>query len=150
VYGLYSRREQQQLGQTKKEKKHPESARQIGDQLVKELAPPAVANPAPVFFGRSAVDPAQANGGTQSADSSGLQPAGLVYRDDGKESSRLEARGTGDGSHSPAGGPSELSAEEKMRLAAFRQEQEALAAPTAVHGSSALPGSAASPPINDA
>ena len=35
------------------EEKHPESARSIGDQLVKELAPPAVANPAPVFSGRA-------------------------------------------------------------------------------------------------
>ena len=52
VYGLYARREQQQVAQTKSEEKHPESARRIGDQLVKELAPPAVANPAPVYSGR--------------------------------------------------------------------------------------------------
>ena len=57
VYGLYARREQQQVAQTKSEEKHPESARRIGDQLVKELAPPAVANPAPVYSGRGAADP---------------------------------------------------------------------------------------------
>ncbi|PYU46956.1 MAG: hypothetical protein DMG54_01930, partial [Acidobacteria bacterium] len=59
VYGLSARREQQQVAQAMNEEKHPESARQVGDQLVKELAPPAVANPAPVFSGRAAVDPGQ-------------------------------------------------------------------------------------------
>ena len=149
VYGLYARREQQQVAETKNEEKHPESARSIGDQLVKELAPAAVANPAPVFSGRTGVDPAQVNGRTQAPDSGALQPPGLVYRDDGQEG-RLEARGAGDGSRSSTGGPTELSAEEKMRLAAFRQEQEALAAPTAVRGGSSLPGSPATAPVNDA
>ena len=99
VYGLYARREQQQVAQTKNEEKHPESARSIGDQLVKELAPPAVANPAPVFSGRTGLDPAQVNGGTQAPTQVALQPPGLVYRDDGKEG-RSEARGAGDESHS--------------------------------------------------
>ncbi len=149
VYGLYARREQQQVEQTKNEEKHPESARRIGDQLVKELAPPAVANPAPVFSGRAAVDPGQVIGGTQAPDSGALQPPRLVYRDDGKEG-RPEAGGAGEGSHSSTGGPSELSAEEKLRLAAFRQEQEALAAPTAVHGVSSLSNSPATASSNDA
>ena len=149
VYGLYARREQQQVAQTKNEEKRPESARHIGDQLVKEMAPPAVANPAPVFSGRTGVDPVQVNGGTQARESGTLQPPGLVYRDDGKEG-RSEARGAGDGSHSSTGGPSELSAEEKMRLAAFRQEQEAFAAPTVVRGGSSVPGSSATGPLNDA
>ena len=61
-----------------------------------------------------------------------------------------EAGGAGDGSRSSTGGPSELSAEEKLRLAAFRQEQEAFAAPTAVRGGSSLPGSPATAPLNDA
>src|SRR5712664_4659940 len=65
MYGLYARQEQQQVAQAKNEEKHPESARRIGDQLVKELAPPSVANPAPVFSGRTAVDPGQLDGGTQ-------------------------------------------------------------------------------------
>jgi type IV secretion system protein VirB10 len=149
VYGLYARREQQQVAQTKNEEKRPESARHIGDQLVKEMAPPAVANPAPVFSGRTGVDPVQVNGGTQAHESGTLQPPGLVYRDDGKEG-RSEARGAGDGGHSSTGGPSELSAEEKMRLAAFRQEQEAFAAPTVVRGGSSLLGSSATGPLNDA
>ncbi len=149
VYGLYARREQQQVEQTKNEEKHPESARRIGDQLVKELAPPAVANPAPVFSGRAAVDPGQVIGGTQAPDSGALQPPRLVYRDDGKEG-RPEAGGAGEGSHSSTGGPSELSAEEKLRLAAFRQEQEAFAAPTAVRGVSSLSNSPATASSNDA
>ena len=130
VYGLYARREQQQVAQTTNEEKHPESARSIGDQLVKELAPPAVANPAPVFSGRTGVDPGEVNGGTQAPESDALQPPGLVYRDDGQEG-RLRSRGADDRSRSSTVGPTELSAEEKLRLAAFRQEQEALAAPTA-------------------
>ena len=93
VYGLYARREQQQVAQTQNEEKHPESARSIGDQLVKELAPPAVANPAPVFSGRTGVDPGEVNGGTQAPDSGGLQPPGLVYRDDGKEGRLRSSRG---------------------------------------------------------
>ena len=145
VYGLYARREQQQVAQTQNEEKHPESARQIGNQLVKELAPPSVANPAPVFSGRAPVDRGQVNGGTQAPDSGVLQPPRLVYRDDGKGGP--EAGGAGDGSHSSNSGPSDLSAEEKLRLAAFRQEQEAFAAPTAVRGGSSLSGSpAAAPP----
>ena len=149
VYGLYARREQQQVVETKNEEKHPESARSIGDQLVKELAPPGVANPAPVFSGQTGPDPGQVNGGTQAPDSGVLQPPGLVYRDDGEEG-RSDVRGAGDGGRSSTGGPSELSAEEKMRLAAFRQEQEALAAPTAVRGGSSLPGSPGTAPVNDA
>jgi len=140
VYGLYARREQQQVAQTKSEEKHPESARRIGDQLVKELAPPAVANPAPVYSGRGAAEPGPA------PDSGGLQPPRLVYRDDGKEGRPDTGEG---GSPSSTSGPSELSAEEKLRLAAFRQEQEAIAAPTAVHGSTSLTGSPATTPLND-
>jgi hypothetical protein len=92
VYGLYARQEQQQVAQAKNEEKHPESARHIGDQLVKELAPPAVANPAPVFSGRATGDPPQVNGGTQGPNSDALQPRRLVYRDD-EEEGRPEAGG---------------------------------------------------------
>ena len=84
IYGLYARREQQQVAQTQNEEKHPESARSIGDQLVKEIAPPAVANPAPAFPGRTGFDPARVAEGGQTHDSGGLQPPGLVYRDDQK------------------------------------------------------------------
>ena len=71
-----------------------------------------------------------------------------MYRDDGEEG-RPEAGGAGDRDHSSTGGPSELSAEEKLRLAAFRQEQEAFAAPTAAHGSSSFSGAPAAAPPND-
>jgi type IV secretory pathway VirB10-like protein len=149
VYGLYARRVQQQVAQIQNEEKHPESARQIGDQLVKELAPPSVADPAPISAGGSPVDRRQVNGGTLAPDSGVLQPPRLVYRDDGKEG-RLEAGGADDGSHSSTGGPRELSAEEKLRLAAFRQEQEAFAAPTALRGGSSLPSSPATAQPNEA
>ena len=145
VYGLYARKEQQQRAQY--EEKRPESARRIGDQLIKELAPPAVANPATAFSGR--INPAQAKGGSQAPDSGALQPPGLVHRDD-EQRGQSETREVADGAHSSTGGPSELSAEEKLRLAAFRQEQEALAAPTVVRGSGSLPGSPATAPVNDA
>ncbi len=149
VYGLSARREQQQVAQAMNEEKHPESARRVGDQLVKELAPPAVANPAPVFSGRAAVDPGQVNDGTRVPDSGVLQPPRLVYRDDGKEG-RPEAGAGNESGRSSTGGPSELSAEEKLRLAAFRQEQEALAAATPIRGGSSLAGSPATTPLNDA
>ena len=147
VYGLSARREQQQVAQAMNEEKHPESARRVGDQLVKELAPPAVANPAPVFSGRAAVDPGQVNDGTRVPDSGVLQPPRLVYRDDGKEG-RPEAGAGNESRRSSTGGPSELSAEEKLRLAAFRQEQEALAAPTPVRGGSSPAGSQTMPLID--
>jgi type IV secretory pathway VirB10-like protein len=148
VYGLYARQEQQQVEQAKNEEKHPESAQHIGDQLVKEIAPPAIANPAPVFSGRATGDPLQGNGGTQAPNSDGFKPPRLVYRDDGEEG-RPEAGGGGDRSHSSTGGSSELSAEEKLRLAAFRQEQEAFAAPTAARGSSSFSGTPAAAPPSD-
>jgi type IV secretion system protein VirB10 len=148
VYGLYARQEQQQVAQAKNDEKHPEPAQHIGDQLVKELAPPAIANPAPVFSGRASADIPQLNGETQRPNSDALQPPRLVYRDDGEEG-RLEASGGGERNHSSTGGSSELSAEEKLRLAAFRQEQEAFAAPTAAHGSSSFSGAPASGPAND-
>jgi len=94
VYGLYARQEQQQVAQTRNEEKHPEPAQHIGDQLVKELAPPAIANPAPVFSGRASADLPQLNGETQTPNSDALQPPRLVYRDDAEEgSARNQWRG---------------------------------------------------------
>jgi type IV secretion system protein VirB10 len=147
VYGLSARREQQQVAQAMNEEKHPESARRVGDQLVKELAPPAIANPAPVFSGRAAVDPGQVIDGTRVPDSGVLQPPRLVYRDDGKEG-RPGAGAGNESGRSSTDGPSELSAEEKLRLAAFRQEQEALAAPTPIRGGSSSAGSQTTPLID--
>ena len=45
VYGLYTRKEQQTITRQASEEKHPEPARIAGDQVVREIAPPAVANP---------------------------------------------------------------------------------------------------------
>ena len=70
VYGLYTRRQQQQVDQAMNEGKHPEPARRIGDQLVKELAPPAIASPAPVVSARNRVDSQRT---TQVPDSDTLQ-----------------------------------------------------------------------------
>src|SRR6516164_823154 len=147
VYGLYARREQQQMDRARNEEKHPESARQVGDQLVKELAPPAVSNPAPVPSRRYSTDSRKAN--EERPGPGALQPPPLVYRDDGKEGP-ARARETRDGSHASPSGPPEVSAEEKLRLAAFRQEQEAFAAPTAIRGGGSLPGSPTPSALNDA
>jgi len=147
VYGLYARREQQQVDRARNEEKHPESARQVGDQLVKELAPPAVSNPAPVPSRRYSTDSRKAN--EERPGPGALQPPPLVYRDDGKEGP-ARARETRDGSHASPSGPPEVSAEEKLRLAAFRQEQEAFAAPTAIRGGGSLPGSPTPSALNDA
>jgi type IV secretion system protein TrbI len=149
VYGLYARREQQQVAQTQNEEKHPESARSIGDQLVKEIAPPAVANPAPAFPGRTGLDSARGNGSIQVHESGGLQPPGLVYHADEK-GDRAVSRGASTESNPSTGGVTEISAEEKLRLVAFRQEQEAMNAPTVVRGGSGLQSTSASAPISDA
>ena len=146
VYGLDARREQQQVDQAKNEEKHPEPARRVGDQLVKELAPPAVASPAPAMSGRTGADSSHPNGSVP--DSGTLRPPRFVYHDDGKEG-RPEASEARDSIRSSSGGPPEPSAEEKLRLAAFRQEQEAFAAPTAIRGGSSLPGSPTAVPPND-
>ena len=144
VYGLYARREQQQIAQTQSAEKHPESARNIGDQLVKELAPPAVANPTPVFPSRSG----DANQGIPSSGSGALQPPRLVYRDDGQEAP-IGNYGPVDSSRSSSNAQPELSAEEKLRLAAFRQEQEAMAAPTPIRGGNAGPSSSPTSAVSD-
>jgi len=64
VYGLYARREQQQVAQTQNEEKHPESARSIGDQLVKELPAPR-SRITPASSRTDCVDPARGSGGIQ-------------------------------------------------------------------------------------
>jgi len=148
VYGLYARREHQQVAEIKNAEKHPESARHIGVELVKEIAPPAVANPAPLFPGGGGFNPEQVMEGRRPPGAAVLRPPGLVRRDNEKEG-RSEARGGGDETHSATGAPPEPSAEEKLRLAAFRQEQEALAAPTVAHGSSTSGAPTAPAPLND-
>ena len=145
VYGLYARRQQQQVDQARNEEKHPESAQKVGDQLVKELAPPSVASQAPTLLSPSGGDSTMTSGEQSQPDT--LQAPPLVYRDDGK-TGRPEGSEAGDGGHSSSTGPSEPSAEEKLRLAAFRQEQEAYAAPTVIRGSSSSSISPAAAPLD--
>src|SRR5215471_18779164 len=45
VYGLYTRKQQQAVARALNEQKHPEPARLAGDQVVREIAPPSIANP---------------------------------------------------------------------------------------------------------
>src|SRR6516162_9090829 len=59
VYGLYTRKEQQTISRQATEEKHPEPARIAGDQVVREIAPPAVANPPAAPAARPDFDSAQ-------------------------------------------------------------------------------------------
>jgi type IV secretory pathway VirB10-like protein len=51
VYGLYTRKQQQAVARAVNEQKHPEPAHIAGDQVVREIAPRSVANPAPAPAG---------------------------------------------------------------------------------------------------
>jgi type IV secretory pathway VirB10-like protein len=138
VYGLYTRKEQQAATRQANEEKHPEPARIAGDQVVREIAPPSVANPAPA--------PAELPefGSTRSASASTeptLRPPSIAYRGDGP--GRRNAKGTGNSTSAYASNEGELSPEERLRLVAFREEQQAIASPTAIHANSS--SSAASP-----
>src|SRR5215472_11610489 len=124
VYGLYTRKEQQTVARQANEEKHPEPARIAGDQVVKEIAPPAVANPplAPAGtpgFASAPTDPTM------------LRPPSISRRD------RSAGR-----TNTPkyASSEAELSPEERLRLAAFREEQQAIASPTQVRGDSPSSG----------
>ena len=118
VYGLYTRKEQQTITRQAGEEKHPEPARIAGDQVVREIAPPAVANPPAA----PAVRPELAQPGD-------LRPPSITHRRDGP--------GQGSVTRNYASSDGELSPEERLRLAAFREEQQAIASPTAVSGNSA-------------
>jgi type IV secretion system protein VirB10 len=72
-----------------------------------------------------------------------------VYHADEK-GDRSVSHGASTESNPSTGGVTEISAEEKLRLVAFRQEQEAMNAPTVVRGGNGLPPSPASGPLNDA
>lgn len=145
VYGLYTRKQQQAAARAVNEEKHPEPARIAGDQVVREIAPPSIANPAPVpagipEFGGAMGDPAISR--------PALRPPSISLGKDRPE------RGHGGGSGNRASGyastEGELSAEERLRLAAFREEQQAIAAPTSIHGNGALaapPSSLGSDPL---
>jgi type IV secretion system protein VirB10 len=124
VYGLYTRKEQQTVARQATEEKHPEPARIAGDQVVKEIAPPAVANPplAPAGtpgFASAPTDPTM------------LRPPSISRRD----------RSAGRSSRPKyASSEAELSPEERLRLAAFREEQQAIASPTQIRGDSPSSG----------
>jgi type IV secretion system protein TrbI len=118
VYGLYTRKEQQSITRQATEEKHPEPARIAGDQVVREIAPPAVANPPAA----PAVRPELAQPGD-------LRPPSITHRRDGP--------GRGSVTRNYASSDGELSPEERLRLAAFREEQQAIASPTAIGGNSA-------------
>src|SRR4029077_7568353 len=91
----------------------------------------------PAFPGRTGLDPVQGSAGTQAHDPGGLRPPGLVYHADEK-GDRSVSRGASTESNPSTGGVTEISAEEKLRLVAFRQEQEAMNAPTVGGGGSGL------------
>lgn len=145
VYGLYTRKQQQAVARAVNEEKHPEPARIAGDQVVREIAPPSIANPAPVptgipEFGGAMGDPAISR--------PALRPPSISLGKDRPE--RGHGGGSGNRASGYASAEGELSAEERLRLAAFREEQQAIAAPTSIHGNGALavpPSSLGSDPL---
>src|SRR5437016_8829977 len=126
VYGLYTRKEQQTITRQATEEKHPEPARIAGDQVVREIAPPAVANP-----------PSAPAARPELAQPGDLRPSSITHRRDGP--------GRGSVTRNYASSDGELSAEERLRLAAFREEQQAIASPTAIGGNAATSAGNASP-----
>jgi len=118
VYGLYTRKEQQTITRQATEEKHPEPARIAGDQVVREIAPPAVANP-----------PSAPSALPELTQPGELRPPSISRRRDGQ--------GRASATRNYASSDGELSPEERLRLAAFREEQQAIASPTAIGGNSA-------------
>ena len=117
VYGLYTRKEQQSITRQATEEKHPEPARIAGDQVVREIAPPAVANP-----------PSAPAARPELAQPGDLRPPSITHRRDGP--------GRGSVTRNYASSDGELAPEERLRVAAFREEQQAIASPTAISGNS--------------
>lgn len=114
VYGLYTRKEQQAVKRQAAEEKRPEPARIAGDQVVREIAPPAVAN--------AASTPAMPNGVGSSKDGAlpaepTLRPPSIAYRDG---PGLRNGRGSGNTTAGYASNDGELTPEERLRLAAFR------------------------------
>jgi type IV secretion system protein VirB10 len=144
VYGLYTRKQQQAVAREATEEKHPEPARIAGDQVVREIAPPSVANPAPAPAGFPEL---AAPVGDPAISGPALRPPSITLRKD--RPGRGNGSGSANGTGAYASNEGELSPEERLRLAAFREEQQAIASPTAIHGSSALaaPSSFGSDPL---
>jgi len=138
VYGLYTRKEQQAVKRQAAEEKRPEPARIAGDQVVREIAPPAVAN--------AASTPAMPNGVGSSKDGAlsaepTLRPPSIAYRDG---PGLRNGRGSGNTMAGYASNDGELTPEERLRLAAFREEQQAMASPTVIRSTTPLLGTSAS------
>jgi len=141
VYGLYTRKEQQTVTRQMNEEKHPEPARIAGDQMVREIAPPAVVNPPAAPAGRPDFGAADSAYGAPELT---LRPPSITHRRDGQD------RGNGRSSAKVyAASEGELSPEERLRLAAFREEQQAIASPTAIGGNSPLSAGIPSSPGSD-
>ena len=139
VYGLYARKEQQAVNRQASEEKRPEPARIAGDQVIREIAPPAVANPAPAPAMPPNLGTSKSGGPSEEPT---LRPPSITYRRD-----RAGRRNGVDYSSNEG----DLSAEERLRLAAFREEQQAMASPTVTRSSApvsgASPSSAAADPL---
>lgn len=134
VYGLYSRKEQQTVARRATEEKHPEPARIAGDQVVREIAPPAVANPPLAPAGTPEFDSART--GSAPTEPTMLRPPSITRRRD-----RPLGRNS---TSSYASSEAELSPEERLRLAAFREEQQAISSPTEIRGNSTISGASTS------
>lgn len=126
VYGLYTRKEQQTVARQAAEEKHPEPARIAGDQVVREIAPPAVANPPLAPAGTPEFDSVRT--GSAPTEPGMLRPPSITRRRD-----RPLGRNS---TPSYASSEAELSPEERLRLAAFREEQQAVSSPTEIRGNS--------------
>jgi type IV secretory pathway VirB10-like protein len=131
VYGLYTRKEQQTVTRQANQEKRPEPARIAGDQMVREIAPPAVVNPPAAPAGRQEFGSADS---TDGAPELTLRPPSITHRQDGQERGNGRSSGNGTSIYSSSAG--ELSPEERLRLAAFREEQQAIASPTGIAGNS--------------
>jgi type IV secretion system protein TrbI len=144
VYGLYTRKEQQAVARQANEEKHPEPARIAGDQMVREIAPPGVVNPPAAPAGRPDFGSADTGYGAPQLT---LRPPSITHRSDGN--GRGNGRSSANGTSNYASSEGELSPEERLRLVAFREEQQAIASPTAIGRNSPLSAVIPSSPSSD-
>jgi type IV secretory pathway VirB10-like protein len=146
VYGLYSRKEQQAIGRQGSEEKRPEPARAVGDQVVREIAPPAVAKPESAPKGMPEFDSPR-NGSSFQATRPTLRPPSISSRTDDPTG----GRGGSSKNAAPvyAANEGEMSPEERLRLVAFRDEQQAIASPTVIRSNGAGNFSSAAPASSD-
>ena len=112
---------------------------------MREIAPPSDANPSP---GPSDLTERGARADGSSTTEPPLRPPSITSRKDGP--GRRGGPGSGNGASPYASNEGELSPEERLRLAAFREEQQAIAAPTVIRGSSLLNSPSTSSPSSDA